>query len=291
MREQLKQQFREMLATLGTAEGILDSKSKKKDGDAVHQLLEDMQNSAIAIGTAIEAEEGNGTQAVKRLEEYCELLWQYLIAEELKERFRIGRQLTGKRSEISALLETEITGYLEVVFLACKADNWQYLEPFWELFKEHANCCCRVLTAPYHVRMDGRAIGIVHDESGMFPQKAEVTDYESYELETLKPDLVFVDGPWSQGTAPEYHYKNVREAAGTLIYVPGDQSESLPDRADCMLPQVETADLVILPTTELCQFYKAELRKDNREKEPIRKLRSSESVRTMEALLKGIRNQ
>ena len=41
----------------------------------LEQLLEDMQNSAIAIGKIIEQEEGYGTKTVAMLEEYCELLY------------------------------------------------------------------------------------------------------------------------------------------------------------------------------------------------------------------------
>ena len=78
MREQLRQKMREMVATLGKGEALLDSRVKKKNTDMLEQLLEDMQNSAIAIGKIIEQEEGYGTKTVAMLEEYCELLYEYL---------------------------------------------------------------------------------------------------------------------------------------------------------------------------------------------------------------------
>ena len=71
MREYMKQQIREMLATLGRAEAILDSRTKKRDTEEMARLLEDMQASAMAIGTAIEQVEGDGTQTVGLLEDYC----------------------------------------------------------------------------------------------------------------------------------------------------------------------------------------------------------------------------
>ena len=58
MREQVKQKMREMIATLGKGEVILDSKIKRNDLDMLEELLEDMQNSAITIGRTIEEEEG-----------------------------------------------------------------------------------------------------------------------------------------------------------------------------------------------------------------------------------------
>lgn len=48
----------------------------------LEQLLEDMQNSAIAIGKIIEQEEGYGTKTVAMLEEYCELLYEYLTEQD-----------------------------------------------------------------------------------------------------------------------------------------------------------------------------------------------------------------
>ena len=54
---------------LGRAEAILDSRTKKRETEEIARLLEDMQASAMAIGTAIEQVEGDGTQTVKLLEE------------------------------------------------------------------------------------------------------------------------------------------------------------------------------------------------------------------------------
>lgn len=53
MREQLRHKMREMVATLGKGEALLDSGVKKKNTDMLEQLLEDMQNSAIAIGKSL----------------------------------------------------------------------------------------------------------------------------------------------------------------------------------------------------------------------------------------------
>ena len=101
MREQLRHKMREMVATLGKGEALLDSGVKKKNTDMLEQLLEDMQNSAIAIGKIIEQEEGYGTKTVAMLEEYCELLYEYLTEQEPRARFKIGRTLAGKRGEIA----------------------------------------------------------------------------------------------------------------------------------------------------------------------------------------------
>ncbi|MFR3753722.1 MAG: hypothetical protein ACLTW9_18175 [Enterocloster sp.] len=54
MRENMKQQMRDMpVLTLGRAEAILDSRTKKRETEEIARLLEDMQGDrAMAIGTA-----------------------------------------------------------------------------------------------------------------------------------------------------------------------------------------------------------------------------------------------
>lgn len=136
MREQLRQKMREMVATLGKGEALLDSRVKKKNTDMLEQLLEDMQNSAIAIGKIIEQEEGYGTKTVAMLEEYCELLYEYLTEQEPRARFKIGRALAGKRGEISKYLETEFEGTLVAVFLVGSREGWHLMEPFWDSFRD-----------------------------------------------------------------------------------------------------------------------------------------------------------
>ena len=54
MREELKQQLRNTIGSLGRAEAILDSCVRKKDEEALDSLFEDMQNAAIAVGNTIE---------------------------------------------------------------------------------------------------------------------------------------------------------------------------------------------------------------------------------------------
>lgn len=264
MREQLKQQLQDMIVTLGRAEAVLDSRSKKKEEDEVKQLLEDMQNSAIAIGNVLEEEEGLETQTVRRLEEYCELLWQYLTAEELKERFGLGRELAGKRGEALASLEQEIEGRMEVVFLLCKAEMWKNMEEIWSTARENPLYDCRVLVSPYTEYGNGTG-GVLRDEQGMFPEEAEAMDYDAYDLKGMKPDLVFVDGPYSEdgmaGTVPDYEFETVRENVQVVVYLPSYEDKSQVKEADCGLNRVREADLVVVGDDEVREIYAGMLRR------------------------------
>lgn len=293
MRQQLKQQLKDMIATLGRAEGILDSRSKKKDEDAVNQLLEDMQNSAMAIGTTIEEEEGLETETVEHLEEYCELLWQYMTAGELKDRFQVGRLLAGKRGEIVSSLEDEFEGRLEVVFLICRADRWSRMERIWSVARENPSYDCRVLVSSCSECQEEGKAGMFHDELGMFPASIGAMDYEFYDMATCKPDLVFLDGPYAEdgGPGPEYDFAKVRESAEAVIYMPYYEEEGQVVRADCMLPQVLKSDMVIVQSENIRDAYRAILCKEKDGKEIIKKIGVMETVNMDRILQNGVKNR
>lgn len=260
MREELKQQLRNMVGTLGRAEAVLDSRIRKKDDDSLGSLFEDMQNAAIEIGNTIELVEGEGTETVKRLEEYCELIWQYMVETELKERFRIGRLLAGKRGEVISTLETEFAGDIDVVFLLCKASGWKNMEHFYTVAEEKAECC--LMMAPYiKYSSDGTENEI--RESELLPESVKAEAYEDYDLEEEKPDIVFVDGPYWRteegGNAPGYDFMKIRKNAGLLIYVPyykGDGQNIEEECArDCSSPQVQHSDIILVPSKEIGEAY------------------------------------
>lgn len=257
MREHMKQQIKDMLSTLGRAEAILDSRTKKKEEEDVVRLLEDMQASAIAIGSAIEQVEGDGTETVKLLEDYCELLWQYMMEEDLKERFRRVRLLAGKRGEINASLESGFEVRLEIVFLVCRSQGWKQMERFYCLMKDKADCY--VLTAAYKEGSAGGKEHAIHGESGTIPDSVRVLGFEDYDFQERKPDMVFVDGPYDlpgkKGAVPDYDFMKIRESAGIVLYAPCYEDGSQAEETHCWIPQVLYSDIIIVPSGKVNDIY------------------------------------
>lgn len=257
MREYMKQQMRDMLATLGRAEAILDSRTKKRDTEDIARLLEDMQASAMAIGTAIEQEEGDGTQTVGLLEDYCELLWQYMVEEDLKERFCKGRQLAGKRGEIGSSLENEIEVRMEIVFLVCRSQVWKQMERFYNLMKDKADCY--VLTASYKEETAPGEGTVMHDESELIPESVRPRGLGQYNIRERKPDMVFTDGPYAQpgqaGIQPDYDFMEIRENAGMVLYMPFYEEEELAEEDHCRIPQAVYSDIILVPSGKVSELY------------------------------------
>ncbi len=265
MREQLRQQLRGMLSTLGDAERILDSSCKKKDEEAVSRLLEDMQDSAVAIGTTIEKEEGEGSATVKALEDYCELLYQYLVADKSKARFQIGRQLAGKRGEALSSLEKEFEGYLEVGFLICREKNFERMRGIYDRAAANPAYRCSLLTSPYYDCPEDGGEDVCHDESELFPSELGGLDYRTYNLAAMKPDIVFIDGPFvgqgEAGTSPDYDIERLRDDIGLIVYMPFYEEGSQVEEADCLNPQVRFSDVVVVQSEEIKRFYLGAVKK------------------------------
>ena len=274
MREYMKQQIREMLATLGRAEAILDSRTKKRDTEEMARLLEDMQASAMAIGTAIEQVEGDGTQTVGLLEDYCELLWQYMVEEDLKERFSKGRQLAGKRGEIGSSLETEFEARLEIAFLVCRSRIWKQMERFYHLMKDKADCY--VLTASYKEENASGEGTVTHDESGLMPGSVKPFGFGQYDIRERKPDMVFIDGPYAQpgqaGIQPDYDFMEIRENAGMVFYMPFYEEEGLADKEYCYTPQALYSDIILVPSGKINELYVNAMSRLDNGREMIKKI-------------------
>lgn len=293
MREQMKQQIRGMLATLGRAEAILDSRIKKKDTGELDQLFEDMQNSAITIGNTIEQVEGEGTEIVSLLEEYCELLWQYMTEDELKERFRIARLLAGKRGEIGTSLEREFKGRLEIVFLVCRSQGWKQMERFYNIMKEQADCY--VLTASYMEASSGTDGTVTRDESGCIPDDVRSAKAYQYDIQERKPDLVFVDGPYGlpggTGAVADYDFMAVRENSGMVLYTPCYEDVSQVEASHCQIPQVSDSDIILVPSREISDLYVNAMKQMDNGRELIKKIYLLDTLDEEKLLSKALEKQ
>ena len=76
MRKAQKRQIEETIKQMEKAHDEIKKCISQGNFVQAGELLADCQNAAVAIGTLIEATEGEGHPAVTVLEEYCELVYQ-----------------------------------------------------------------------------------------------------------------------------------------------------------------------------------------------------------------------
>lgn len=268
MRNYQKQQLLEIMKSLHLLHQEMKERLERKEYPIIQTALSDCQEAAIQVGEAIEQMEGDGTEAVTHLEQYCEKVYHLSL--------QIGSIQTQKLYKIleSALIKAEnaishISVRKEVVFLPYKASMWDSLESVYLAAKKDENCDTYCIPIPYYDKMLDGSLGELHYEGNEYPKNIEITDYRIYNLEERHPDVIYIHNPyddWNNVTCvPEnYFSRNLCHYTDCLVYIPyfilgefdpKSQSEIDGFKHFCFLPGTIYAHKVIVQSENMRQIY------------------------------------
>lgn len=214
----------ELLANMEEAYTLLVSWINDNSEASFINLLTNMQEIAIELGTKIEELLGEGTEIVQRLEALCETIWNCSQHQSDIEREELIIQMellmTRAREEIEKLPIT-----YEVVFLPYKASMWDSMESVWRAAMEDTQCTCYVIPIPYYDKNADGTFGDKHYEGDLFPDYVPVTDHSSYSLIDNKPDILYFHNPYDQfnhvtSVDPQYYSRELKKHTDMLVYIP-----------------------------------------------------------------------
>lgn len=263
MRIYIKKKIYELFSYMEQAEKQLKLYSKREPDSTVRQLLSDTQQSAISIGNIVENGEDANSRSVILLEEYCELLWLYSVADSPGIRQKLLKKLYSKRVRAENSIRHDIPeDKLEIVFLPYKADMWTSLETIWEAFRKDESCNTNVILLPYYDIGDPGHIKLCYDLD-RFPSDVEVVSYLQYDLEKHHPDIIFFHNPYDDTNnltqLPEcYFSENLKKNSELLVYSPyftvGTYAAG---RQDFLFtaPGVKNADFVIAQSPSVKELF------------------------------------
>lgn len=259
MRKNLKEQLATLLSTLERAETVLRAMSEKRQNET-EQLLADMQDSAIAIGEAVEESEGEGTVLVELLETYCELLWQCTQTSEVSERLHLCKLLTKKRRQAVNSLTWDIPTRYEAVFLPYKASMWDSLESVWLAAERDEEWDAYVVPIPYFDKNPNGTFAAEHYEIDQFPDNVPVIDYRNYSIADRQPDVIFIHNPYDGGNLvtsvhPQFYSLELKKYTKMLVYIPYFVVSGEMPVHFCTASGVVCADKVILQSEKVRQTY------------------------------------
>jgi hypothetical protein len=205
-----KQQQREIIGILKTLQTVQDAR-----------LYSDCQEGAINIGEFIESIEGEGTQTVTLLEEYCDLLYQASIGENVAK--ALNKQLIKIENSVRSELKPN---RIEMVFLSYNASMSDCLESIYFAAKEDPSCDAYWIPIPYYDLNPDGSPGTMHYE-GQEHYKAsiECTDWREYDIEERHPDAIFTFSPYDDDgfitrVHTDFYCVRLRNLTDTLVYVP-----------------------------------------------------------------------
>jgi len=205
-----KHQQKQILELLGTLKSLQEA-----------ELFADCQDGAIAVGEFIEELEGEGTQTVTMLEEYCELLYKASIGETGKNALAKGLL----RIENSVKNELKSTRF-EVVFLSYKASMSDSIESIYTVAKDDPNCDAFWIPVPYYDCKPDGTFGTMHYEGAeYYKDSIECTDWREYDIEARRPDAIITFMPYDElghvtSIHPDFYCMRLREFTELLVYVP-----------------------------------------------------------------------
>ena len=238
-------------------------------GDMLVELLTDVQDLAIALGTRIEALKGLETKTVKELEAFCECLFHMNECIGTPEQADAVQQIKQQMKHIQTTFEDEFPDKKEVVFLPYKASMWDSLESIWKAADADPECDAYVVPIPYYT-LDGQ-----HNfkdfcyEGNQYPDYVPVTDYREYDLKLHHPDVIYVHNPYDEfntvtSVSPEFYLKKIKDYTEKLVYIPYFVLQEIDPSNQvavdymshfCFLPGTMYADQVILQSENMRQIY------------------------------------
>ena len=258
---------------------------KMEEAQGKDAKLQNMQQTAIDMGTLIEEMKGEGTQTVTQLEELCELIYECSIAYDQSETaiFKLVN-LQDKTEQIKQTMQKELLDRKEVVFFIDKAEHWQYIQWYWEKIIVNENFDVYIVPAPYYYKKyDGSCYAfeyeldeikkciingeLLADEAIL--KRNHVEDYRVFDIRQHHPDQIVIQNPydeWNQAiTLPEEYYsRNLQKYTEQLVYIQPFQVE--PFTKDnyreyhnmqyyCTMPGVVRADAVYVPSEAMRTVY------------------------------------
>ena len=197
MRKFQKKQITDIIQSLHELHHQIKKKLEQKNIQIVQNALNDCQTVAIQIGEAIEQIEGEGTEAVAYLEQYCERVYQVsLQVEEI-----VGQKAFKYLEEMLIKAENAIQHMperIEVVFLPYKVSMWDSLDSVWMAAESDKNCDAYVIPIPFYDKNPNGSFNEEHYEGNEYPDYVPVTHYNNYDFENRRPDAIFIHNPYDQ---------------------------------------------------------------------------------------------
>ena len=222
----------DFITTLFEAHDEIKKLIKKGHPDTAMDLMGQCQDGIIKVGNLIEESEGEDFVTVGLIEEYCQQLFN--IYEEVLHQTQEGKaaafdkpykMLNKKLIQIQNSVKNDIQVRLEVVFLPYKASMWDSLESVWNAADDDEACDAYVIPIPYYDRKPDGSFGRMHYEGELYPDYVPMTNYEAYDFESRRPDMIYIHNPYDDmnlvtSVHPFFYSKNLKNFTDKLVYIP-----------------------------------------------------------------------
>ena len=228
MRKNVKESLIDIIPTILDAHEIALKYAKSGEIDLVMSVFTECQDAMVKIGEVIEENEGENHKTIEFLQGYCDELYEVslVIAENGEPNFnKLFKRIALKLKDVLYSIKNDIKVRQEVVFMPYKASMWDALESVWKAADEGPDCDAYVVPIPYYDRKNDFSFGEMHYEGEEFPDYVPITHYNAYNLETRRPDAIYIHNPYDEcnyvtSVDPRFYSSKLKEYTDCLVYIP-----------------------------------------------------------------------
>lgn len=252
MRKLQKKEILDILSSLQKAHEEIKEALMQESYIPAQNMLTECQTTAVSLGEIIEKLEGERHICVLHLEEYCELLFQ--IYEDINSGDINGNKaykiLRKQLIKIENAVKNDIIVKKEIVFFPYKASMWDSLESIYLAAKADPDCSVYCVPIPYYDLNPDHSLGKMHYEGRDYPKDIEVTDWQKYDFEQIRPDVIYTHNPyddWNLVTSihPRFYSSNLKKYTDCLVYVPYYSTTGGMSEGQRSLPVYVHADYIV----------------------------------------------
>lgn len=229
-------------------------------------MISESQEAAISLGETIEKIEGEGHITVSHIEEYCELLFCIYVDIDKKNYNlnKVYKKLRRQLIEIENSAKYDISVRKEVVFFPYKASMWDSLESIYYAAKADPDCDAYCVPIPYYTLNPDHSFGEMHYEGDEYPEDIEITDWQEYNLEERRPDVIYIHNPYDNGNLvtsvhPRFYSFNLKKYTDCLVYIPYYSTSGGMSEAQSICPAYIFADYIVIQSPTFRRYFDASI--------------------------------
>lgn len=246
-----------------------------ESGEVV-EMLSQMQQLVIDMGSLIENIKGEGMETVTSLEQLCEAIYQISIGTS-------GMDVKEYIDKSKKTFEREILCRKEVVFIVHKSEEWKYVQWYFNNTKNVEKMDAYIVAVPYYYKKyDGTCYDakyelekikqVVRSFNGT---DENVVDNEQFDIALHHPDIIVIQNPcdeWNNTItlAKDYYSSTLQKLTDKLVYIQSFKVEEFTEESYrewhnmkyyCTMPGVVRADEVYVQSESMRRLYMEKLTK------------------------------
>jgi len=269
MRKAQKQEILEFINSLHQAHEEI-KEAAYQNMQNILQMLRECQEFAISLGENIEKTEGEGHITVSYVEEYCELLFRTYQEMETAGSGSAKRSTINKNKIYKALkkqlikiensVKSDIKVRKEIVFFPYKASMWDSMESVYLVARADPDCDAYCVAIPYYDLNPDHSFGRMHYEGHNYPKDITVIDWEKYNFEERKPDVIYTHyayDDWNLVTSihPRYYSSNLKKYTDCLVYIPYYSTAGGMAESQKTCPVYFNADYIVIQSPSFRDYF------------------------------------